>query len=84
MENNKKWREEVKFIILITGIISSALFNWFSVKSEIALLKYRVDKVETARAEVWEQQNKINQEQAKTLNSIQLSLAGIMEVVKKR
>ena len=70
---NKKWfKEEMKFIIIIIGFVASALFNWFSTKSDIALIKYRVDKIEEARAEVWVTQRKINDEQyaaIRTLNT---------------
>lgn len=82
MENNGKsnfFKEEIKFIIIITAFIASVLFNWFSTKSDISLIQYRVNKIEIARAEIWIKQDIINQKQTEMLNNIQSSLVELLK-----
>lgn len=75
-KNNEKkplliFRNEIQWIVFIVLFITSILFNYFTIIKQVDMTSYRVTKIETARAMVWEDYEEDCNEQTKLLRSIQ-------------
>lgn len=66
-----KWiKDEIRFAMIIIGIMGSVFANYYIVKSSINKNSYRIDTIETARTESWDWQKETNNKTTENLERL--------------